>query len=122
MNGQAVNLNYLKSLSGGNDQFIVRIVNSFCSNAVPIIEDLVQAAERDDSETVAACAHKLKTMFRYIGAKQTADDLELLEGSTASLSSEKRIIEAERLHKVTLLTVQEANELIRQISEAGQQI
>lgn len=85
-----LNLSYIRNLSGGNNQFVVRMLQTFCKNVPPGITQLLRAGESGDHEEVRQVAHKLKTMFRYVGVDHVAEFLERLEFRSADLTDTER--------------------------------
>jgi HPt (histidine-containing phosphotransfer) domain-containing protein len=81
-----LNLTYIRNLSGGNNQFVVRMLQTFCTNAPQGINQLIAAGNAGNLNEVVQVAHKLKTMFRYVGVERVADQLERLEFHGSELS------------------------------------
>nr|WP_236018598.1 ATP-binding protein [Hymenobacter sp. BT559] len=70
----------LEELSGGNEQFIGQIVNTFLQEA-PALEQVLAAAYPHDLAIVAATAHKLKGQVAYFGVPGLHAQLDELERS-----------------------------------------
>lgn len=85
-----LNLSYIRNLSGGNNQFVVRMLQTFCKNVPSGISQLLTAANSGDHQEVKQLAHKLKTMFRYVGVDQVAEHLERLEFRSQELTDTER--------------------------------
>jgi HPt (histidine-containing phosphotransfer) domain-containing protein len=85
-----LNLSYIRNLSGGNNQFVVRMLQTFCKNVPPGIHHLLIAADTGDYAEMKQVAHKLKTMFRYVGVDQVAEYLERLEFRSHDLTETER--------------------------------
>ncbi len=85
-----LNLSYIRNLSGGNNQFLVRMLQTFCKNVPPGIDQLLKAADSGDYDEVKQVAHKLKTMFRYVGVDHVAEHLERLEFRSRDLTDTER--------------------------------
>jgi HPt (histidine-containing phosphotransfer) domain-containing protein len=85
-----LNLSYIRNLSGGNNQFVVRMLQTFCKNVPQGIDQLLHAANSGDYHEMKQIAHKLKTMFRYVGVDQVAEYLERLEFRSHDLTDTER--------------------------------
>lgn len=85
-----LNLSYIRNLSGGNNQFVVRMLQTFCKNVPPGVAHLFVAADEGNYHEMQQAAHKLKTMFRYVGVDQVAEHLERLEFRTEDLTETER--------------------------------
>jgi len=85
-----LNLSYIRNLSGGNNQFVVRMLQTFCKNVPPGVEHLLRAGETGNMQELKQVAHKLKTMFRYVGVDQVAEYLERLEFRANDLTKTER--------------------------------
>jgi signal transduction histidine kinase/CheY-like chemotaxis protein/HPt (histidine-containing phosphotransfer) domain-containing protein len=70
----------LEELSGGNENFISQIVNTFLTEA-PALEQVLLAAYPHDLSAVAATAHKLKGQVAYFGVPGLHAQLDELERS-----------------------------------------
>lgn len=69
---------------------MVRMLQMFCKNIPPGIDHLKDAANAGDYSEMQKVAHKLKTMFRYVGVDQVAEYLEKLEFRSHELSDAER--------------------------------
>ena len=85
-----LNLSYIRNLSGGNNQFVVRMLQTFCRNAPAGVDHLILAGHEGNLHDMRQLAHKLKTMFRYVGVDQVADNLERLESRANDLTEIER--------------------------------
>lgn len=107
-----LNLNYIRNLSGGNNQFVVRMLQTFCRNVPPGINDLVRAGQSGDSNEMKQLAHKLKTMFRYVGVDQVAEHLERLEFRANDLTDTERTNLLSQIDTASKRAILEAQEVI----------
>lgn len=109
---QHLNLTYIRKLSAGNNAFVVRMLQTFCKNVPPGITDLVSHSQAGDMTEVRQHAHKLKTMFRYVGMEHVADDLERLEFQINDLSENERSHLVSSVETASQRAVQEAQNII----------
>ena len=73
-------LTYLKSVSDGDDQFVIDMVRSFIEKTPALLDELDKAAEGEDWTQVGALAHKLKPNLAFMGIeslKHLVLDIEL---------------------------------------------
>ncbi len=107
-----LNLNYIRNLSGGNNQFVVRMLQTFCRNVPPGINDLVRAGQTGDTHEMIQLAHKLKTMFRYVGVDHVAEHLERLEFRANDLSDIERSNLLSQIDSASKRAIIEAQDVI----------
>lgn len=107
-----LNLSYIRNLSGGNNQFVVRMLQTFCKNVPPGIDHLVNAGRSGDIPGLTQTAHKLKTMFRYVGVDQVADQLERLEFRANELSETERANLLTQIDNASKRAIIEAHDVI----------
>jgi HPt (histidine-containing phosphotransfer) domain-containing protein len=107
-----LNLSYIRSLSGGNNQFVVRMLQTFCKNVPPGIDHLFLAADNRNYHEMQQVAHKLKTMFRYVGVDQVAEYLERLEFRTNDLTETERKNLLTQIETASKRAVLEAQDVI----------
>src|SRR5687768_13189809 len=85
-----LNLAYIRKLSAGNNLFVVRMLQTFCKNVPPGIDSLLNYSHTGELSEVKQGAHKLKTMFRYVGMDHVAEDLEKLEFHILEMNESER--------------------------------
>lgn len=107
-----LNLSYIKNLSAGNNLFVVRMLQTFCSNVPSGMKELGDFQRSGQLTEAGQVAHKLKTMFRYVGLEQVADDLERLEFSAKDMTEQERLILLARLEAASERAVTEAQDVI----------
>lgn len=107
-----LNLTYIRSLSGGNNQFVVRMLQTFCRNTPPGVDQLHLAEEAGNYQEMKQIAHKLKTMFRYVGVDQVAEHLERLEFRCTELSDTERKNLLSQIDKASKRALIEAQDVI----------
>lgn len=76
-----MNLSYLEELSGGDRGFILEILNTFVDGLPRDIQNLEEAGQKKEQETLSKIAHRLKSSLQMLGleeARQEAAGLEIL--------------------------------------------
>ncbi len=61
------NLEYLRSVSGSNEDFIREMVSTFTQSIPPILNQIKTATEEGDWDTVARLSHQIKPSFTLMG-------------------------------------------------------
>jgi CheY-like chemotaxis protein/two-component sensor histidine kinase len=72
------NLDLLKKLSAGSDEFIVKIIGMFLDQIPDSVSQLKAAFEAGDYETTKSIAHKIKATYIQFGIKMLEQDIFLL--------------------------------------------
>jgi len=72
------NLDMLKKLSAGSDEFIVKIIGMFLDQIPDSVSQLKAAFEAGDYETTKSIAHKIKATYIQFGIKILEQDIFLL--------------------------------------------
>ena len=73
-------LSSLRTMSGGNEVFIKKMLTIFCQQTPQMVIDMVEAHEQKDLEKVAAMAHKIKPSIDNLNInilKQVVRDIEI---------------------------------------------
>lgn len=107
-----LNLAYIKNLSAGNNLFVVRMLQTFCKNVPPGMKELSEHQRSGHLTEASKVAHKLKTMFRYVGMEQVADDLERMEFYAKEMSENERLNLLARIESASQHAVSEAQDII----------
>lgn len=81
-----VDTEQLKALSRGNDNFMTEIVNIFLTQNPLELNQIEQAIEKEDYETIRSISHKMKTSVGFVGLKSILNELANLE-----LAAEQKI-------------------------------
>lgn len=74
-------LSYLKSMSRGNESFILKMVNLFCEQTPPLIEEMKGAYLANDLEKMGALAHKIKPTFDNFNILLLKQDIRTIENA-----------------------------------------
>ena len=72
-------LNYLRTMSGGDENFIREMVSIFKEQVLEYAEQMPILLETADYENLSKLAHKAKSSVAVMGMEQEADSLKELE-------------------------------------------
>ena len=75
------NLSSLKAISKGNEAFIKKMVNLFCEQTPPLIEEMKSAYFANDLEKMGALAHKIKPTFDNLNIRLLKQDIRAIENA-----------------------------------------
>lgn len=78
-----IDLEYIMELAGGEDEFVIEIIESYIETVGPNIRLLRDALTAHDTDRIAFLAHKLKGSFRFIGCTGPGDIMEQIENSNS---------------------------------------
>jgi PAS domain S-box-containing protein len=73
------NLSTLKTISKGNEVFIRKMVNLFCEQTPPLIEEMKSAYLANDLKKMGAIAHKIKPTFENLNIHLLKLDIKSIE-------------------------------------------
>lgn len=79
MKERLINLDYLRLTCGGSEEMVKMVIDMFVSTTPDLITELNFNVGIRNLSATARVAHKLKSSFLTIGAKQTSQKLELIE-------------------------------------------
>ena len=65
--GKLYNLDYLRSVSGNNQEFIREMVMTFTQTIPPVLDEMIIALKDKDWEKLARLAHQIKPSFTLMG-------------------------------------------------------
>jgi two-component system, sensor histidine kinase len=74
-------LSYLKSMSRGNESFILKMVNLFCEQTPPLIEEMKDSYLANDLEKMGALAHKIKPTLDNFNILFLKEDIRTIENA-----------------------------------------
>ena len=75
----AYSLDYLRSVSGDNSEFIREMVTTFTNTIPPILIEMTEASDQKDWHRIARLAHKIKSSFTLMGMNGLRTTLALIE-------------------------------------------
>lgn len=73
------NLDYLRSVSGNNEEFIREMVSTFIQTVPGILEDMHQAMDKQDWTKLSRLAHQIKPSFTLMGLDALRTDIVFVE-------------------------------------------
>jgi len=73
------NLDYLRSVSGGNEEFIREMVLTFTQTIPAVLEEMKKALENEDWEKLARMAHQIKPSFTLMGLNPLRSSILFIE-------------------------------------------
>ncbi len=73
------NLEYLRSVSGNNEEFIREMVVTFTQSIPPVLEEMNMALQRADWEKLARLAHQIKPSFTLMGINSLRNSIVFIE-------------------------------------------
>jgi len=72
-------LSKMRSLSNGDETFLMKVINLFIDQALSSMEDFESAKEQNDFPKIKALAHKIKSSFDSLGIHCLRDDIRKIE-------------------------------------------
>ena len=78
---EPINLSYLKELSGGDNEFIIDMLETYIEETSSDIEQLLTAINNKNLGKIAFITHRLKSAFQMFGlveSKELAQEIELM--------------------------------------------
>jgi Signal transduction histidine kinase len=76
-----IDLEYIMELAGGENEFVIEIIESYLETVGPNIRLLRDAVTAQDTDRITFLAHKLKGSFRFIGCNGPGDIMEQIENN-----------------------------------------
>ncbi|MBL0744323.1 PAS domain-containing hybrid sensor histidine kinase/response regulator [Chryseolinea lacunae] len=80
------NLEYLRSVSGNNEEFIREMVLTFTQTIPPVLTDMKTAIENSDWEKLARLAHQIKPSFTLMGLNNLRANILFIEENSKQLT------------------------------------
>ncbi|MCH8904108.1 MAG: Hpt domain-containing protein [Bacteroidetes bacterium] len=72
-------LTYLREMANGDEEFVLKMVNTYLENTPQALDDLEVAAKEENMDRLRAIAHKMKQSIEFMGIssiKETATQIE----------------------------------------------
>jgi len=90
---QFIDLNYMRSISGGNITFEKTVTQQFINNVPKHLQELISAYQKNDFATVKLRAHDFKTSIAMMGLLNLLEEkLDILEMVSESNSTTEQVI------------------------------
>lgn len=74
-----VNLDFLRSVCDGDEEFITSIIRTFVEDAPQILQQLVEHTEQANWNKAGLAAHQLKPSLQFIGLNETLGYIKTIE-------------------------------------------
>lgn len=74
-------LSSLNAISRGNDSFILKMVNLFCDQTPPLVEEMIAAYKANDLQKMGSIAHKIKPTLDNLLINQLKEDIRTIENA-----------------------------------------
>lgn len=74
-----IDLGYLKSISKGDAEFMVKVIDTFIIQEKADIQKLHEFIKEGKWESIFLIAHKMKPSFQFVGIKELQEVLENIE-------------------------------------------
>ena len=78
-NKKHTNLTYLKGISKGDIEFMLKVIDTFITQAKSDIEKLNQFIKEEKWDSIYFVAHKMKPSFQFVGIKELQEVIENIE-------------------------------------------
>lgn len=114
---QIINLDYLDTLAGGDEELKIQMINQIVTDLPDEIENLKTSGKSSDWSQVAAIAHKMKSTVAYLGTKHLGNevveiimrarenrDLDTINDKIESLANELMIAHSQLRKELSILT------------------
>jgi CheY-like chemotaxis protein len=75
----AYNLEYLRSVSGNNEEFIREMITTFTQTIPPILKEIEEATDQLDWSRVSKLSHKIKPSFTLMGMSALRNTVATIE-------------------------------------------
>ena len=85
-----LDLNFIKNMSEGNDEFVAEMLTIFLEDTPPLIQNLKEAIEHREWKKIYQLSHKYRSPLAILGLKELEESMKLIEAS-AKLEGEDSI-------------------------------
>ncbi|HEU4717821.1 MAG TPA: Hpt domain-containing protein [Bacteroidia bacterium] len=82
MDTKHINLAELRTLGHNDETFIRRMLQTCAEQSPGLLDGLKKATEENDTGAAAACAHRLRPTFHYLGRSDLSELLRAIEDGT----------------------------------------
>ena len=76
---QYINLTYLKKISKGSNEFMLKMINTFIKQVINDVSSMQQQLDEKDWDSLYNTAHKMKPSFIFMGIKNLKDPIISIE-------------------------------------------
>ncbi|MCW3070278.1 MAG: histidine kinase [Bacteroidetes bacterium] len=78
-NNKHIDLEYLKQIANGSDEFILQMITVFTEEIPGEVENLQNHLKNKDWNALRATAHKMKPSYSFMGVKELEDIVHSVE-------------------------------------------
>lgn len=78
-----IDLDYLKQISNGSNEFIYQMISVFMEEIPNEIKNLEEHLAKKDWPALKATAHKMKPSFSFMGVKELEENIQAIETNCA---------------------------------------
>jgi HPt (histidine-containing phosphotransfer) domain-containing protein len=82
-NNKYIDLDYLKQISNGSNEFILQMITVFMEETPNEIKNLENHLKNKDWPALKATAHKMKPSFSFMGVKELEENIHAIETNCA---------------------------------------
>jgi HPt (histidine-containing phosphotransfer) domain-containing protein len=76
-----IDLSYLEEVSGGNNEFIIEMIDLFLAQTPGHIDELLTAVSAKDWKKIAELAHKVKPTLAFMGVESVKEVMAEIESN-----------------------------------------
>ena len=76
-----IDLTYLEEVSGGNNEFIVEMIDLFLAQTPAHIDELIAAVSAKEWKKIAELAHKVKPTLAFMGVESVKEKMAEIESN-----------------------------------------
>lgn len=87
------NLEYLRQIAGGDENFVREMVSTFVNTGGEAIEELQSCLAEGDNHKLKEAAHRFLTTLSYVGIKDLDEPLRFIEECALAGSHRERMAE-----------------------------
>lgn len=86
-----IDLDYLKQISNGSNEFIYQMITVFMEEIPNEIKNMEKHLKNNDWQALKATAHKMKPSFSFMGVKELEDSIQAIESNCTEGKSLDRL-------------------------------
>jgi len=88
-----INLNYLKQIADGNDEFIIEMIEMFLNKTPEALAEMKTSYQEKNWDSLRQIAHRIKPSFAYIGLPGTQKTLAEIEKLSEEANNPEKVDE-----------------------------
>lgn len=108
--GQRLNLDFLQEMAGGDNEFVIEILEIFLDDAPSTLVSINKGMKEADFSSVKTSVHKLKSSIKVLGEDKLAEFAQLVEQeSETNNESEEFRLKVTKLEKSVEQLIKDAD-------------